>query len=480
MTATLEPYPDYKPSGVEWLGDVPAHWGVRRLKNWLGVNELTLSEDTDPEYTFDYVDIGAVETGRLIRKPERMRFGRSPSRARRVVRLGDTIVSTVRTYLKAVWHAERQHPGTDLIASTGFSVFTPTAHTFPKFVSYLCQSAPFTNRVTAESVGVVYPAISETRLAAFEVCIPPLEEQAAIVRYLDHVDQRVRRYLDGKEKLIGLLKEQRQAVIHRAVTRGLDPNVRIKSSRIKWIGDVPVHWERRRLKTILQSIDRRSITGRETLLSLRRDHGVVVYADHFSRPAQGSSLIGYKQVKVGQLVVNRLQANNGLVFCTDLDGLVSPDYSVFKEKFPLYMYYLSALLRTSHYRSHFLRESTGLGTGSAGFLRLYDDKFLDTIVYLPALDEQVDIVDYLDKMTSDVNITINRIRRQIDLMREYRERLIADVVTGKLDVREAAEQLPEPGEKADEPPPSGETEVHTEDGRRVSDHVVPSSEVAGA
>ena len=139
MTATLEPYPDYKPSGVEWLGDVPAHWGVRRLKNWLGVNELTLSEDTDPEYTFDYVDIGAVETGRLIRKPERMRFGRSPSRARRVVRLGDTIVSTVRTYLKAVWHAERQHPGTDLIASTGFSVFTPTAHTFPKFVSYLCQ-----------------------------------------------------------------------------------------------------------------------------------------------------------------------------------------------------------------------------------------------------------------------------------------------------------------------------------------------------
>ena len=229
----LKPYSVRKDSGIEGLGELPAHWEVRRLKNWLGVNEVILSEDTDPEYTFDYVDIGSVETGRLIRGPERIRFGSSPSRARRVVRPGDTIVSTVRTYLKAIWHAEHQHPRADLIASTGFAVFTPRCDTFPKFVSYLCQSAPFTNRVTAESVGIAYPAIAETRLATFKVCVPPLAEQAAIVRFLDHVDGRIRRYVRAKRKLIGavasrteqetsLIEEYRTRLIADVVTGKID------------------------------------------------------------------------------------------------------------------------------------------------------------------------------------------------------------------------------------------------------------------
>ena len=171
MAAALRPYRAYKDSGVEWLGKVPAHWAVQRLKSWVDVNEFVLSEDTDPQYMFEYLDIGSVATGRLTAKPERIRFGNSPSRARRVVRPGDTIVSTVRTYLKAVWHAE--HPGDDLIASTGFAVLTPRRGTFPRFVNYFCQSDPFTNRVTAEAVGIAYPAIAETRLGTFDVCIPP-------------------------------------------------------------------------------------------------------------------------------------------------------------------------------------------------------------------------------------------------------------------------------------------------------------------
>ena len=207
MTAELKPYRAYKDSGVEWLGAVPAHWEVRRLKNWLDVNERVLSEDTDPEYTFGYLDIGSVETGRLAARPERFRFGDSPSRARRVVRSGDTVVSTVRTYLKAVWHAE--DVGAELIASTGFAVLTPRSGVLPKFVNYVCQSDPFTNRVTAESVGIAYPTISEARLGTFEVCVPPCSEQAAIVRFLDHADRHIRRYIRAKEKLITLLEEQK-------------------------------------------------------------------------------------------------------------------------------------------------------------------------------------------------------------------------------------------------------------------------------
>ena len=209
MLADLKPYPETRDSGVEWLGEVPLHWEVLRLKAWLDINQLVLPEDTNPDYTFDYVDIASIETGQLSARPERIRFGDSPSRARRLVRPGDTLVSTVRTYLKAVWHVEHVYP--DLIASTGFAVLTPRRGTFPKFISYFIQSDPFTGRVSAESVGIAYPAIAETRLGTLEVCVPPLSEQAAIVRFLDHADRRIRSYIRAKQKLIALLEEQKQA-----------------------------------------------------------------------------------------------------------------------------------------------------------------------------------------------------------------------------------------------------------------------------
>ena len=234
--------------------------------------------------------------------------------------------------------------------------------------------------------------------------------------------------------------------MNQAVTRGLDTNVRLKPSGAEWLGDVPEHWERRRLKTVLQPIDQRSATGNETLLSLRRYHGVVVYAEHFTRPSQSRSLVGFKLVRVGDLVVNRMQANNGLVFYSTLDGLVSPDYSVFQRKTPLRIKFLSDLLRTTTYRAHFRRNATGLGTGTAGFLRLYDDTLLQTPVYLPTLSDQSAIMEHLSQANTHIEAAITRARRQIELLSEYRTRLISDVVTGKLDVREATAQLPDKGD----------------------------------
>ena len=225
---------------------------------------------------------------------------------------------------------------------------------------------------------------------------------------------------------------------------------------------MPAHWKRRRLKALLKAVDRRSLTGRETLLSLRRDYGVVVYADHFSHPSQSASLIGFKLLKAGQLVVNRLQANNGLIFSSTLDGLVSPDYSVFDARLPVQMRFLSELCRTSSYRAHFRRVSTGLGTGTAGFLRLYDDRFLDTVIFLPPYPEQTGILEFFEKVVARSDGAIDRTGHQIDLIHEYRTRLIADVVTGKLDVREAAATLPEGDPLAAEDNLDGTLETGTE------------------
>ena len=314
----------------------------------------------------------------------------------------------------------------------------------PRFVNYCAQSSTFKSMVQEAAISSTIENVNAAKYANFRIPLPAPDEQAAIVRFLDYADEQIQRYIAAKERLIALLEEQRQVVIHQAVTRGLEPNARLEDSGVEWLGDAPQHWQRQRLKTVLEPIDERSTTGSETLLSLRRDYGVVIYDEHFERPSQSRSLVGFKLVSSDQLVVNRLQANNGLVFNSNLNGLVSPDYSVFQEKLPLHMRFLSDLLRTSAYRAYFRRNATGLGTGTSGFLRLYDDVFLGTPVCLPPLGEQCAIVKHLDQVRTDIDSTVARTRRQIDLMNEYRTRLIADVVTGKLDVRDAAANLPDP------------------------------------
>ncbi len=214
---------------------------------------------------------------------------------------------------------------------------------------------------------------------------------------------------------------------------GLKPYPTMKPSGVESLGSVPEHWECRRLKTILQPVDRRSDTGKETLLSLRRDHGVVVYAEHFTRPPQAASLAGFKLVEVDELVVNRLQANNGLIFRSGLDGLISPDYSVFRKKHPVQMRFISEVCRTFYYRAQFRKEATGLGTGTAGFLRLYDNRFLETRVHLPPVPEQQAIGRYLDHVDRHIQLYVSAKRRLIELLEEERQAIIARAVTRGLD-----------------------------------------------
>ena len=220
VTRGLDPDVPLKPSGVAWLGEMPAHWEVRRLKHWVGINEAVLPETTDPDFDFRYLEIGAVGTGVLVEEPSTIRFAHAPSRARRIVKSGDTIISTVRTYLKAVWFAEEVNDA--LICSTGFAVLTPRRATAPKFVSYVVQNNAFTDRVTAESVGIAYPAIAESRFRSFHVCVPPLAEQAAIAAYLDKQTAAIDAAITRAQREIDLLSEYRTRLIADVVTGQVD------------------------------------------------------------------------------------------------------------------------------------------------------------------------------------------------------------------------------------------------------------------
>ncbi len=449
MIADLKPYSEYKDSGTPGFGQLPLSWHTNRLKNWVSINAKVLPESTQKTFAFSYLDIGAVGTGLLIRKPLRQIFGIAPSRARRIVTEGDTIVSTVRTYLKAVYTVASVEG--DLIASTGFAVITPRNGTKPRFVGLLAQSYQFTNQVMSESVGIAYPAISETAFGNIAVAVPPPDEQAAIVRFLDHANRRLEKAIRAKRKVIALLNEQKQAIIHRAVTRGLDPSVPLKPSGIPWLGHIPQRWEVKRIKYLLREVDHRSTTATEPLLSMRRNHGLVLFSEHFTRAPQAATLVGFKIVQPGQFVVNRMQAGNGVIFASRLMGLVSPDYAVFDPIADANVEFLGELFRSRKVRARFRAESRGLGTGSSGFLRLYNDRLGAIHVALPPRDEQTAILVGLENELSHVNRAISRLNREIELLREYRTRLVADVVTGKLDVREAASNVPDEAELPDTP-----------------------------
>ena len=210
-----------KQSGIEWLGEVPEHWEVKPLKRWVRLNARTLGQKTRPDFEFRYVDIGSVQTGRLVKEPERIRFEAAPSRARRVLRRGDTIISTVRTYLKAIWYVGED--ADDLIASTGFAVLTPGSGVEPEYLGYVIQSSPFVNRVTANSIGIAYPAIAETVLGRFPVALPPtVDEQQGIVAHIKTESAPLDETIARAHEEIALIREYRDRLIADAVTGQVD------------------------------------------------------------------------------------------------------------------------------------------------------------------------------------------------------------------------------------------------------------------
>ncbi len=176
------------------------------LKTVVGINERTLTESTDPSLEFRYVDIGGVGSGALTGEPTVLTFGDSPSRARRQVRRGDTIVSTVRTYLRAVWPVDDD--ATDIVVSTGFAVLTPRNGLHPGYLGWYAQSAPFIEEIVARSTGVSYPAINPTEIGNLRIPVPPLSEQRAIADYLDAETARIDALIEKKRRMVELLEDE--------------------------------------------------------------------------------------------------------------------------------------------------------------------------------------------------------------------------------------------------------------------------------
>jgi len=431
----LRPYPAYKESGEPWLGGIPKHWQSTSL----GAISNRKSTRNRPDLPLLSV---LREKGVVLRSSlsyeENHNFIPDDLSNYQVASEGDLVVNKMKAWQGSVGIAPQ-----DGIVSPAYYIFE-LSDIRKKYAHRLLRSrlyADFFGRAS-DGIRIGQWDLGIPAMKRIPLVIPPPEEQDAIARYLDEMDRRIARFIRNRRRLIEVLNEQKQAIINRTVTRGLDPDAPLKPSGIDWIGDIPEHWANTRLKHLFREVDNRTKTGKQELFSFRLYKGLVPHKAVSEKPVGASQLVGYKHVAPGQMVMNRMRACIGMFTTVDRHGLVSPDYAVFNIRRDICIKFYEYLFKTDMMKNQFRLESKGLGTGEAGFLRLYSDRFGRIPVQVPPTPEQNAIVNHIRDNTRECDLAINRAEHEVLLIREYRTRLISDVVTGKVDVRHLA---PTPG-----------------------------------
>ncbi len=425
-----------------WLGNLPDGWATKRLKYVSTINDETLPETTDPDYEMLYVDIGSVDATEGIQKKELMIFETAPSRARRVVQDGDTIISTVRTYLRAV--APIQNPEENLIVSTGFAVIRPKGIA-PHYLSYCLRSSYFIETVVSRSVGVSYPATNPTDVSCIELPLPPLDKQQTIARFLDAKTAQIDALVAQKRQLITKLKEKRSALIARAVTRGLPPeaakaaglapNPEMQNAEEGWIGEMPIHWKAKKGRHLGRLIG--SVAPAEE--DITEDEDGVPYAKVDDLNFLDSSLrLTYTKVRLqcapprwntivlfpkrgAAIFTNKVALAHRVTFDSNLLG-----WEIHKSSDPKFVAYCLIARR--------LDDLADVSTvPQINNKHIYPAKFPH-----PPKSEQEAIVVFLDSATTRIDQLVGNVEGAIDRLTEYRQALITSAVTGKIDVRELA------------------------------------------
>jgi type I restriction enzyme S subunit len=430
MKATLAPYPTYKDSGVPWLGEVPEHWEMRRLRNTAeirvsNVDKLT-NNDEHSVRLCNYVDV--YKNDRITGRISFMRASATLDEIERFrLKIGDLLI----TKDSEAWNdigvpSLVEYSAPDLVSGYHLALVRPHGKLLTgSYGLYVLKIPSTAYQLYVRANGVTRFGLSQNAIKDVVIPLPPLDEQAAIVKFLDYMDRRIRRYVGAKKKLIKLLEEQKQAIIHHAVTRGLDPDVRLKSSCVVWLGDVPEHWKVQRMKTTCGMQSGESITAMSIEQSgdypVYGGNGIRGYTTRFTHEGQ-YALIGRQGALCGNvhLARGRFWASEHAIVVATRVGVNVEWFADVLTVMDLNQYSIAAA-------------QPGLAV----------ERVLNLWIPLPPLDEQRSIAAKINRDTIELTTTINRTKQEISLLNEYRTRLIADVVTGKLDVRKVAANLPD-------------------------------------
>jgi type I restriction enzyme S subunit len=453
MIEELEPYPAYADSGFRTVRTIPAHWRTRRAK--------VLFREVDERSTSGKETMLSVSHISGVRRRSEVNANMFLARSNighKLCRPNDLVINTMWAWMGAL--GVSPHAG---VVSPSYGVYRPRGDTslLPGYVDYMLRAPSYVTEYNIRSSGIhssrlrLYPE----HFLRIPIVVPPAEEQSAIVRFLDHASRRIDRYIRAKRKLIALLGEQKQAIIYRVVTHGLDPNVPMTNSRVAWLGEIPEHWKVWRVSQFARvgngstpsrarpaywnggtypwlnssQVNRGHIYGSDQFVT-----NIALSECHLPRVAPGSVLVAITgQGKTrGMAAVLGVEAtiNQHLAFITPRADVVSSSF--------LHLAFVAAY--------SFLRAQSEDSGSTKGALTCEDLKRFK--MALPPIAEQAALVDRVVAETEAIQEAVRRTEREIALLSEYRTRLIADVVTGQLDVREAAARLP--AEEPDQPAPS--------------------------
>ena len=415
----------YKESTIPWAPVIPNHWETKRAKSLFKKMERPVRESDEVVTCF--------RDGTVTLRRNRRESGFTESLKEigyQGIRPGDLVIHAMDAFAGAIGVSDSAGKGTPV-----YSVCTPIGEANPLYYAHALREMSRSKWIESLANGIRERS-SDFRFTEFSaqvVPVPPPEEQAAIVRFLDHADEQIKSYIVGKERLIALLEEERQALVHQAVTRGLDPNVRLKPSGVEWLGDVPEHWEASRVKHELRSYNHvrvpLSTTERGVMTSRTYDYygasGVIdqvesyLFDDELLLIAEDGANLVLRNLPLAIIARGKFWVNNHAHILKPRTGNLE---------------FLAAVMEGIDYLPWI---------SGAAQPKLTQERLMNIPIAVPSPAMQGEIMNKINARANPITVAVDQARRQINLMNEYRTRLIADVVTGQLDVREAAAQLQE-------------------------------------
>jgi type I restriction enzyme S subunit len=420
MSDMLKPYEEYKEVNAVWLDKIPSHWDCEKL----GMNFIERRTKVSDR---DYPPLSVTKKGVVPQLETAAKSNDGDNR--KLVLSGDFVINS-RSDRKGSSGLSKLDGSVSLINI----VLEPKSIT-PNYSHYLLKSYDFIEEYYRNGRGIVAD-LWTTRyweMRNILIPIPSLSEQEQIVSYLDSLLAKINKFIKVKKRLTSTLKEQKQSFINEAVTKGIHPDVKMKQSGVDWIGDIPEGWETIRCKYLFREIDTRSTTGLEKHLSMSQKYGLIPDEQLIERRLLSENYIGGKVCSKADLVLNRLKAHLGVFALAPQTGVISPDYTVLRPNEKVYPIFAETVLKSQKCRSELRIRVRGI---VEGFWRLYTDDFNNIVLPIPKYEEQVKIMNHINEKSLSINTTVARIEKEIELITEYKTRLISDVVTGKVDVCE--------------------------------------------
>ncbi len=441
MIRDLKPYPAYKDSGLLWLGEVPEHWDILRAR-YLFREIDQRSQDGSETHLSMSQKLGLVPSSMV----EQQALVSDSYAGGKLCEKGDIVLNRLKAHLGVF--ALAKHNG---VISPDYTVLRRIRPMVGPYFEHVLRSAACRHELRIRAKGIVegFWRLYTDDFYNIRLPVPEFTEQAAIDHFLDHADRRIQRYIRAKKKLVALLNEQKQAIIHRAVTRGLDPNVRLKPSGVEWLGEVPEHWTISRVKNEFYSLNKLRVPLSSTergAMTLKRFHyygasGVIdrvddyLFDDELLLIAEDGANLVLRNLPLAIIARGKFWVNN-------------------------HAHILKARRGNLEFLAHLMASFSYIPwISGAAQPKLTQDRLMGIALAVPPVSEQDKIIQGATAEAASLSRTIEKAMCELEFLREYRTRLIADVVTGKLDVREAAARLPE---EIEEPEPLVEDEAMEE------------------